>query len=392
MAYTEVTKQSWLSRIKGSIKGLVFGFIFVIIAFPVLFLNEGRFVQRHKTLEEGAGMAVTISADSVDDAYDGKLVHVSGFANTDEELSDKEFGVTANAIHLERDVEMYQWREKSETETKTRTGGSRERVTTYTYDKVWSSSLIDSDSFAETDPSRTNPKAMSYQSRDWTANTVVLGAFGLPSSIVDRISDYTRLDITSDMPVPEALAGQATIHDSGYYFGENPGVPEVGDIRVRFNAVYPTDVSIVAGQTGNTFETFTTPETSGNISLVRTGTHSSDAMFQEAHKENRVIMWILRFVGFMMFLLGFIMIFRPLKVLTDVLPILGKVVGAGTFFISFLLAGTLSFLVISVAWFFYRPLIGIPLLIIASVFAVVAIKKLKKAKVQPPEEPPTQTK
>jgi hypothetical protein len=392
MAYTTVTRQSWFSRIGGAIKGVIIGLVLVVVAFPVLFLNEGRAVQRHKTLKEGAGMAVTISSDNVDSSYNGQLVHVTGFATTDEELSDRDFGVSVNAIHLKRDVEMYQWRENSKTETRTRTGGSQERTTTYTYDRSWSSSLINSDNFTEKDPSRVNPKTMPYQSREWSANNVTMGAFRLPSSMVNRIINYTRLDITSDVPVPEALAGQATIHDSGYYFGANPAAPEVGDLRVRFHTVYPTDVSIVAAQTGNTFETFTTPGTGGTISLLQVGTHTSDAMFQAAQAANRVLMWILRFVGFIMFLAGFTMIFAPLKVVADVLPIMGKVVGAGTGMIAFLLAGTLSFFVISIAWVFYRLLIGIPLLILAVAFAVIAIKKLKEAKAPPPpSEAPAQS-
>ncbi len=392
MAYTKVTRQSWLSRIGGAIKGVFFGIILVVVAFPLLFINEGRAVRRHKTLKEGAGMAVTISPDNVDSSYNGQLVHVTGFATTEEELSDREFGVSVNAIHLKRDVEMYQWRETSKTETRTRTGGSQERITTYTYDKGWSSTLINSDNFAEQDPSRINPKTMPYQSREWSANIVTMGAFRLPSSMVNRISNYTRLDIASDVPVPEALAGQATIHDAGYYFGHNPTVPEVGDLRIRFSAVHPTDVSIVAAQAGNTFETFTTPGTGGTISLLQVGVHSADAMFQAAQAANRALMWILRLVGFIMFMVGFTMIFAPMKVVADVLPIMGKVVGAGTGMIALLLSGTLSFFVISIAWVFYRPLIGIPLLILAVVFAVVAIKKLKEAKAPPPPaEAPAQS-
>ncbi|WP_339136467.1 MAG: hypothetical protein WGN25_01115 [Candidatus Electrothrix sp. GW3-4] len=54
-SYTEVTNQSWFSRIGGAIKGIIFGFILFIIAFPLLFWNEGRAVKTYKTLKEGGG-------------------------------------------------------------------------------------------------------------------------------------------------------------------------------------------------------------------------------------------------------------------------------------------------------------------------------------------------
>ncbi len=106
MAYTEVTRQSWFSRIGGAIKGVLLGVVLVIVAFPILFLNEGRAVRRHRTLTEGAGLVESISADSPHEAHHGKLVHVSGPRMTDAVLEDTVFGVSANAIHLKRDVEM----------------------------------------------------------------------------------------------------------------------------------------------------------------------------------------------------------------------------------------------------------------------------------------------
>jgi hypothetical protein len=55
---------------------------------------------------------VTVDASSVDPANEGKLVHLTAKAVTDETLADDMFGVSANAIKLRRNVEMYQWKEK----------------------------------------------------------------------------------------------------------------------------------------------------------------------------------------------------------------------------------------------------------------------------------------
>ena len=41
-----VTSQGWGERLKNSLAGIVIGLILGVVAFPVLFLNEGRAVKR----------------------------------------------------------------------------------------------------------------------------------------------------------------------------------------------------------------------------------------------------------------------------------------------------------------------------------------------------------
>ena len=102
--FTEVTSNSWFSRIGGAIKGVIVGLVLFVVAFPLLFWNEGRAVTRYKTLKEGGGAVVSVSAESVDAAHAGKLVHVTGKAVTDATLRDPDFGVSAQALKLKRVV------------------------------------------------------------------------------------------------------------------------------------------------------------------------------------------------------------------------------------------------------------------------------------------------
>ena len=389
MAYTEVTSQSWFSRIGGAIKGVLIGILLVVIAFPLLFWNEGRAVKRYKTLKEGAGEVISIPVDTVDSANSGKLIHVTGRANTEAILSDTVFGVSANAIHLKREVEMYQWNENVSTKTKKKVGGGTEETKTFTYEKIWSDNLIKSGNFKES--GHDNPGGMPYESRTYVADDVTLGAFKLPPSLVGMISSYTKLEITADTPIPEGLSDTARIHDSGFYIGTDPAAPQIGDIRVTYKAVYPADVSIIAKQTGNTFDAYSPPKSGGSILLLDMGTVPADAMFKSAQASNRMLAWILRLVGFLFFFAGFNLIFRPFSVVADVLPIMGKIVGAGTGMIAFLLAAMLSLGVIAIAWVAYRPLIGIPLLIIVVALIVLVIKKLKNAKTKIPAPVPAET-
>ena len=136
--FSEVSTQSWFSRIGDSIKGILFGGVLAVVAVLVLFWNEGRAVNRAQALKEGGGAVVAVDAERVDPANDGKLVHLSGLATTTETLADGEFGIVTNALKLRRNAEMYQWKEITSQSKGKNLGGSETTRTTYSYDKMWS--------------------------------------------------------------------------------------------------------------------------------------------------------------------------------------------------------------------------------------------------------------
>ena len=61
--FTEVTSQSWFSRIGGAFKGILVGLVLFVLAFPILFLNEGRAVTTYKALKEGGSSVISVAAD-----------------------------------------------------------------------------------------------------------------------------------------------------------------------------------------------------------------------------------------------------------------------------------------------------------------------------------------
>ena len=66
-----------------------------------------------------------------------------------------------------------------------------------------------------------------------------------------------------------------------------------------------------------------------------------------------------------LFVIGFSMLLNPLVVIADFVPFIGSLVSGGVFLISLVISLFLSFLTISIAWIFYRPIVAIPLLVIA---------------------------
>ena len=127
-SFTEVTNQSWFSRLGNAFKGIVVGIVMVVIAFPLLFLNEGRAVKRYKTLKEGGGAVISVAIDKVDSANQSKLIHLTGKAVTEGTLVDQTFDVSTKAIKLMRVVEMYQWQQESQSEEKKKLGGGTETL------------------------------------------------------------------------------------------------------------------------------------------------------------------------------------------------------------------------------------------------------------------------
>jgi len=374
---TEVTHQSWFSRIGGAIKGVVVGFILLAVAFVLLFWNEGRSVKRYKTLKEGSGAVVSVEAGKVDKANAGKLVHLTAKADTKQTLTDDLFGVSARALKLKRIVEMYQWTETSHKESKKNLGGSKTQKTTYSYSKKWSEDVIKSADFHESEGHK-NPGSKAYRSLTQTAEPITLGAFVLSPSLVDKIDHFEPLPIESDATLPEAIKEKVKISDGGFYVGKDTAKPEVGDTRIKFEVAKPATITVVAAQVKQTFEPYKT-NAGGEIELLKEGTFSAKAMFDEAQKDNRNLTWILRLVGFVLMLIGLNLMLRPLSVVADVVPIFGTIVGMGTGFLSFLFAAALSLVTIAIAWILCRPLIGILLLVLA-VGLIAALLFLRRAK------------
>lgn len=377
------SSQSWFSRLGESIKSVVFGVVLFIVAFPVLFWNEGRAVKTARSLSEGSGLVVSVSPDAVDRANDGKLVHVSAFTATDDVLVDETFGVSENAIQLARHVEMYQWVEEESSTSETKLGGSKETTTTYEYSTRWKPSLIDSTRF-HSPGGHENPNAMRYESRTERAANVSLGAYALSASQIADLDKSEPLRLSS-------LLGNvpgAKLHDGHVYIGADPASPSVGDTRVEFTVVRPGPVSVVAQQAGSSFSPYQA-KAGGQVFLLQEAIVSADAMFETAQRSNAVMTWVLRGVGFFMMFFGLSMVFAPIAVFGDVVPIVGRLLGAGTSIVAGFIAAFFAIGTIAVAWIAYRPVLGVVLLLLAAgaVYLLVRVARKRSAASGPPPIP-----
>ena len=387
MAVTETTTESWGSRLGNSIKGVVVGLGLFVLGFPVLFWNEGNSVKTAKALDEGEGACVSVeSSAKVDPEMDGRLVHMTGKADTKDVLTDEEFGVSETAIALIRKVEMYQWKENCRTEEKKNAGGSVTTTKTYTYSKVWSGQAIDSSEFKES--GHDNPGALEFPSRTQRAANVSFGAFRLSAGQVSRIgaakeyaypADFTcrvaRVQLkgtTIYVPNRETRLNEKNERDVA-------SQPRIGDMRVVFSVVYPHEISVVSKQHGDTFVPYVA-KTGKRVDLLKDGVADAAEMFADARDANTLFTWGLRLGGFLMMFTGLSMLLKPLSVLADVLPFLGNVVEMGIAVVAGLVSLICALVTIGVAWLFYRPVLGVALLAVAGFFVWKLVQRRKAAK------------
>ena len=389
MAVTETTTESWGSRLGGSIKGVLAGGLIFLAGFPILFWNEGNAVKTARAIDEGEGACVSLESNAkVDPEMEGKFVHMSGKADTKDVLVDDVFGVSNTAIRLERKVEMFQWIEDSKTQEKKKLGGSVEKTTTYTYRQAWVDHAIDSSGFKE--QGHNNPGAMEFESEKREAANVTFGAFRLSEKQISKIGSEKAFAFPNSFTckVARVQISGTTIYvpEAGTRNNEknNRNVlsqPRVGDMRVNFSVVLPHDISLIAKQKGDTFVDYTA-KNGKKLNYLTDGVEDAAAMFATARTNNAIMTWLIRLGGFIVMFIGLGMVFKPLSVLADVLPILGDIVEIGTGLVAGVIAFFCSLVTIAIAWIFYRPVLGILLLVGAGALIFWLVKK-RRAKAAP---------
>jgi len=365
--FTEVTTQGWLQRLGGSLVAALIGLILVPASIVLLYWNEGRAVDAIRALNRGAAAIFEVDAAQVDPQGNGKLVHVSGMMQPTTPARDPVFGVTGDGLlRLSRTVEMYQWKEETHSQSQQSVGGSKTTETTYTYQHVWSDQPIASGQFKVRDGHQNPP--MQVRSATFNAGEVKLGAYRVDPSLLNKVTDFTALQPQSAPPAGYQASGDA------FYRGADPGQPAIGDIRATFTAIPAQTVSVAAAQSNGVLTSYR-DQNGYTIALAEPGVVSASALFHDEQKSESQMTWILRGVGFVLMLIGFVCMTRPLTMLFAVLPFLESLVGAGAFLAALTLAVPITLLTIAFAWIVHRPVIG-GLLVLGAIAAVYLLRKL----------------
>jgi hypothetical protein len=367
--FTEVTTEGWGQRLGGSLIAALIGLILVPASIALLYWNEGRAVDAIRALSRGAAAIVEVNASAVDPQADGKLVHLTGTMQPATAARDPVFGVTGDGLlRLSRTVEMYQWKEETSTQSQQSVGGSKTTETTYRYERVWSAQPIASGQFKHPNDHQNPP--MQVRSATFDGGGVTLGAYKVDPAVLNKVADFAPVQAAAAPPPGYQATGD------GYYHGQDSAQPAIGDIRVSFTAIPAQTISVAAAQAGGTLTTWR--DTNGyTIVLAEPGVATAATLLHDEKKSESILTWILRGVGFVLMLVGFICMTRPLAMLAAVLPPLEWIVSAGAFLAAVTLAVPLTLLTIAIAWLVHRPLIGGALLV-AAVGSAVLLRKLHR--------------
>jgi hypothetical protein len=368
---------SLIQGVKSTLISSGIGLLLLLIFIAVLWKNEGRAIRTARGLAEGAASVIPVDAARIDPQHESKLVHLSGEAVTKAPLEDAAFGIKQPALRLKRTVQMYQWKEKSETSYQSNDSG-RNGTTVYTYDKVWDDKPIDSSSFNQP-LNRTNPTAWRFSSERWTAKDATIGAFHLPEGLVVKLGDGVPMP-ASENSYTFTGPNPPQWRDGTLYFGATPTMPQIGDLKVSWQILKSGPYSIVGRQSGSSITPY--PTRAGTfIELVASGHVAPDAMFDRAVKENITFTWAIRVVGTIFVFAGIRLLFNPLASLGRSVPFISRLLSTGVTLFSAVLAVMLSLLVIGTAWFAYRPFLTVVLLIIMAAVGIGWGMKYRKTAV-----------
>ena len=355
-----------MKKIKDSFAGVIIGLILLIGGMILLWWNEGNNVKNIKTVDELRKNYVDIKNSPIDDANEGKLVAVSGqMAIDDETLLDQEFNVEVKTAKLVRVVEMYQWDENAHEE---------DDITTYTYEKVWKDTRIDSSTFHEGD--HQNPE-MSYETQYYSVKNIKLGDFSLTDGQINDLSATATFKLENEKAYKD---GFKVVKEGKYLTNSiDPDKPEIGDLRISYKYVDYDEISILAVQKGNTFDDYVS-KVGKHTNYVMQGIHDGSAIITDIEEGNNTLKWILRLVGSLLIIFGLLAILGPISTLANFVPILGGLVGFALFLVALLGGLAISLIDIALAWLFYRPLLGIILIAVAVALIVLVTQLIKKNK------------
>lgn len=419
---------SWGKNVKSAIGGVIGGLVLFLMSFPTLFYFEGVYARREADLNQAKNEMQEANAELIDKAKEGVLVHTVGQAKTNNILGDAEFGVSENALRMQRIVEMYQYREKVK-EKKTGSDENERRYKEYSYDQVWSNSP--EELTANKAGGRQNPAFPRYEGDDdQTAPNAKLGVYRLSDSLIRQMDNWQNVSPNMEK-AGQHIQDQFVVHN-GYYYRPNvqadtpptkppakTGDPDAAeadgqtgdpDGAAADSSGDPTneDTAEANGDPVNTNENTVDPQANAgiddnnpNIGDIRVsfraapatqvsvlamqkgesfapwkggsgtslnnlevGSVTGEEMIQAEEAAALMLLWIVRIFGFLAMSIGIFVMLYPLQAIANIMPMLGSLVGVVIGFISLSFGFGLALTTIAIAWVYYRPLYGILILAI----------------------------
>ncbi len=372
----EVTNVWFFDKIKSALAGIIVWPILIIISVYMLWSNEFSYVAREKAILEGENIVVEVDAKNPTSENNNKYVYTFWEVSSNP-VQEPDFGFPINAVVVSRMVEMYQWSEKSQTEVTENLGWSETHTTTYSYEKKWSQSAINSNDFNQA-ADHQNPTNWKYESKVEFGQTPKLWSFNIADKLQFALPASTNLKLWEE--VKNLLSTGSTLVNNFIYTGVDYNTPQIGDLRISYKVLpIGTTLSALAGQRNNDILDVYLLDSGDNITRIEEGNKSAKILFQAMKDDNSITTWIMRAVFTIVIFVWFSMLFSILPTLWSVVPFLGKIVGVWVWLIAFVGTLIVAGWTIAIAWFAARPIVSIIILVIIA-GAIFAVKKFKTNK------------
>ena len=186
------------------------------------------------------------------------VVHLVGTVTATAPVTDPAFGLTTDALRLDRTAETYQWLETRES------SGDNKLLR---YEKIWSPVLIPSDRF-EQRSFHPNPRALRLTTARFRTAGATIGHDAIDPALIDALPAIRELHPEQGGPVH--AEGLEFARKGDWLFSGDPGTPVVGDVRVRFAEAPEGLISLVAVRNGDRLVPFQSAA-GGSVTLVAYG-------------------------------------------------------------------------------------------------------------------------
>jgi hypothetical protein len=375
--FTTVSHQGFGNRLLGSIIGVPIGIILILGSCILLYWNEGR-----PDYSKIASKSIAVQASHVDQSQNGNFVSVTGPISSNQQIGDGEYLRAGAYIAIQRTVEEYAWVESQQSNSHSNLGGSSTNRSTYTYKEEWVDQPADSSTFqypqGHQNPTKplndtlvrsTAAKVGAYSINPQTIKLPTLQQLPLNSANVSLSgvgSNYASATqaSTSTTTIANPLT-DLSLANSEYIFGGSGSLvaPQLGDIRISYKSLL-VGLSITAfgKQTNGSLTAYTD---SNNHTLYDLLIGDRQTAISTLHSQYERSAWIIRGVGILVLWLGLMLLFGPLDMLLNFIPIAGRIGGTLTLLITFPIALLIGGTVIIIGYTLHHIIaliIGVPLI------------------------------
>ncbi len=266
-------------------KPSILNVIIMVIGLIVLIYGLTQKSESTVLADEIDEAVVQAQVDKLDSNNNGKLIVVAGDIYASDTLSDEYFKVSQKTIKLKRVVEMYQWEQDCSTEC--------------TYVKIWSESVIPSKNF---DDAHKNPDTKQFDSEEYFQKDTYLGEYKLSGKLVNDLH-YDTIMGPDEMLERFSENGRYPVVGEYITNSNNLDNPNIGDFRIHYEYVKDKSVTVIAKQSGDSFEPYYTDKKKEIYDIIE-GQQTAKEYIANMKKNNSLLGIILVVIGALFIFFG----------------------------------------------------------------------------------------